>query len=267
MNEAKPGHTVQFQNLKGASHLNGTQGTLVKFSKKEGRWSVRCNGDHSIVNAKPENLQLIRVVSNRSGWKRNGEHVTIGGIGSGFRSGRVNFAHANDHSSWAKGLSKEDQYEWLCNCYQMRCDDDYVYGGCNLHGPYDPDATPDSIAHDFLVFCILAKNSGAFPSDWDMHAFLKEAPKHISFAFEKSNAKERWGYENYFDAEMGGRSLRYTAEKIYKSNVQQQGNSLEHSRVQCNVSDYEEDLQAQNGGVDLWKGLVADLSQNARFHK
>ena len=42
---------------KGAAHLNGTEGTLVKFIKKESRWSVRTD-DNTIVNAKPENLIL-----------------------------------------------------------------------------------------------------------------------------------------------------------------------------------------------------------------
>ena len=59
MEGAKPGHTVQFQGLKGAAHLNGTEGTLVKYLKKEARWSVRCDNDDggaTIVKAKPENL-------------------------------------------------------------------------------------------------------------------------------------------------------------------------------------------------------------------
>jgi hypothetical protein len=30
-------------------------------------------------------------------------------------------------ANWAKGLTEADQYEWLSNCYQMRCDDDYVH--------------------------------------------------------------------------------------------------------------------------------------------
>ena len=197
----------------------------------------------------------------------NGQYVAIGGSTGGIVRGRINLAHANDPSAWAKGLSKKNQYEWLCNCYQMRCDDDYVYGGCNLHGPYNPDATPESIADDFLVFCILAKRVNAFPSDWDMPAFLKVAPDYIIFAFEKSDAKERWGNENYFEAEMGGRSLRYTAEKIYKSGVQQQGDSLEHTRAADEVDDdrKKDDLKTQLGGIALWEDLIEDLRNSRRF--
>ncbi|KAL7436804.1 hypothetical protein ACHAXM_005762 [Skeletonema potamos] len=167
----------------------------------------------------------------------------------------------------SQGPSKKDQYEWLCNCYQMRCDDDYVYGGYNLHGPYNPDATPESIADDFLVFCVLAHRANAFPSDWDMPAFLKVAPNYIIFAFEKSDAKERWGSENYFEAEMGGRSLRYTAEKIYNSGVQQQGNSLDHTRAEDEVDNHHKkgDLKTQLGGTALWDGLVEDLRNSSRF--
>ena len=108
-----------------------------------------------------------------------------------------------------------DSYEWLSNCYQMRCDDDYALGGCNLHGPYDPGATSDTIAEDFLVFCVLAKRRGVVPDNWDWSSFLANAAKHVMFAFEKSDAQERWGSENVFAAMMGGRSLRYTASVVY----------------------------------------------------
>ena len=56
MEGSQPGHTVKFQGLKGAAHLNGTEGTLVKYIKKEERWSVRCESNDVIVKAKSENL-------------------------------------------------------------------------------------------------------------------------------------------------------------------------------------------------------------------
>ena len=37
MEGAKPGHAVEFQGLKGAAHLNGTKGRIIKFDKKEQR--------------------------------------------------------------------------------------------------------------------------------------------------------------------------------------------------------------------------------------
>ncbi|GFH55448.1 hypothetical protein CTEN210_11924 [Chaetoceros tenuissimus] len=60
MENAKPGHTVEFHGLKGAAHLNGTQGHLVRFLKNEKRWVVRLDGDeYKTVNAKPDNLKRV----------------------------------------------------------------------------------------------------------------------------------------------------------------------------------------------------------------
>ena len=59
MENAKPGHAVKFHSLKGAAHLNGTEGYLVKFLKKEQRWAVRCDDNEQVVNAKPENLERV----------------------------------------------------------------------------------------------------------------------------------------------------------------------------------------------------------------
>lgn len=66
MENAQPGHEVEFHGLQGATHLNGTKGHLVKFLKKEQRWAVRCHNEDSyssepdpVVNAKPENLKRV----------------------------------------------------------------------------------------------------------------------------------------------------------------------------------------------------------------
>lgn len=63
MEKAKlePRHTVQFHGLKGAAHLNGTRGHLVKYLKKDQRWAVRCEHDDNIVNARPENLEFVKM--------------------------------------------------------------------------------------------------------------------------------------------------------------------------------------------------------------
>jgi hypothetical protein len=61
MENAKPGHEVEFQGLKSAVHLNGTRGYLVAFDKEAQRWSVRCNDDGEIVNTKPENLKRVEI--------------------------------------------------------------------------------------------------------------------------------------------------------------------------------------------------------------
>ncbi|KAF5825849.1 hypothetical protein DUNSADRAFT_6385, partial [Dunaliella salina] len=117
-------------------------------------------------------------------------------------------------SGWAKGLSTKDQYEWLCDCYRMRIDDEMVYQG-NLRGLYDTDVTNKQkkkvlVIEHFLVFCKLAKLRGVLPEGWDWKGFLMHSADNLPYAFEKDDAKEKWGGENYFSAFLGGRSLRAT---------------------------------------------------------
>ena len=256
MDSAQQGHTVQFQGLKGAVHLNGTEGRLIRFIAKEKRWCVRCDNGED-VKAKPENLVLQHIssssnVSARFDAFNNRTNAAINAVGGA--------------SSWANGLPQKDHYEWFSNCYQMRCDDDYAWGGCNLHGPYLPDATPDSIAKDFLIFCILAHRAKADPANWDWKSFLKAATNHIPYAFEKADAKERWGSENYFNGASGaGRSLRYTGMQIYKSGVDEPGNSNEHEQAAREVDTNQLKLQDQVGGRNAWETLVRDLARDARF--
>jgi len=71
-----------------------------------------------------------------------------------------------------------------------------------------------------LLFCKLAVLAGAVPPQWSWPAFLRKAAGLVIFAFEKADAKERWGGENVFAAMMGGRSLRFTGEAIYGSSIQ-----------------------------------------------
>lgn len=99
----------------------------------------------------------------------------------------------------------------------MRVDDDYAWGGCNLHGLYDPGHDGDSVAADFLLFCKLAVQARVLPRGWDWAACLDQASGLLGFAFEKSDAQEKYGGENVFSAVMGGRSLRATAELVYGS--------------------------------------------------
>mmetsp|Transcript_802 Transcript_802/g.1504 ORF Transcript_802/g.1504 Transcript_802/m.1504 type:complete len:219 (+) Transcript_802:55-711(+) len=61
MENAQPGHTVEFHGLRGAAHLNGTSGHLVRYLEEEQRWAVRCDDTYKIVNAKPANLKRTHV--------------------------------------------------------------------------------------------------------------------------------------------------------------------------------------------------------------
>ena len=252
MERARPGHTVEFQGLQAATHLNGTRGTLSDFRRNLGRWSVRCDGvDRKMVTAKPENLKLIAENT------RTAE--------SAMRSFPGMTGDSSGRSTWANGLSTADQYEWFSNCYQMRCDDDYTWGGGDLHGPYNPEASPDSIAHDLMVYCLLAKRCHAVPNDWDWPAFLRKAAEFVPYAFEKSDAKERWGGENVFAATMGGRSLRYTGEQIYVRSVQDPERSTQHIDAERDVNERERQVQNELGGASAWETFVSDLGRSRRF--
>lgn len=121
-----------------------------------------------------------------------------------------------DPSDWARGLPPAKQAEWLVDCYRMRVDDDYCWGGGYLHGLYDMDTSEEMIAEDFLIFCKLAIQNSVLPAGWSWAKCLDEAAKLLPYAFEKADAKEKWGRENIFSGMLfGGRSLRYTGEVVY----------------------------------------------------
>ena len=107
------------------------------------------------------------------------------------------------------------QREWLVDCYRMRVDDLYVWGGGDLRGLYAQAAGGGgSASGDFLLFCKLAVRHGVIPDGWDWAAFLATAKGLLRYAFEKSDGEEKYGQENVFAVAMGGRSLRYTAEVV-----------------------------------------------------
>ncbi len=56
---------------------------------------------------------------------------------------------------------------------------------------------------------------GVILKGWNWKNFLEIAQKNINYAFEKSDAQDKYGSENYFNAFFGGRSLRWTAEIVY----------------------------------------------------
>lgn len=65
------------------------------------------------------------------------------------------------------------------------------------------------------VFCKLAVRRRAVPAHaWSWPAFLRNVAGLLPYAFEKADAKEKWGGENVFAVMFGGRSLRATAELV-----------------------------------------------------
>ena len=113
-----------------------------------------------------------------------------------------------DPSGWAVGLDPKKQREWLLDCYRMRLDDDYAWGGDVRGGSLYDQSSPDEIVQDFLVFCRLALEQGVIPEGWNWSKFLATAVDLLPYAFEKSDAKEKYGGENVFNVALGGRSLR-----------------------------------------------------------
>jgi hypothetical protein len=176
-------------------------------------------------------------------------------------------------SAWSEGLTGEKRYEWLIDCYRLRMDDNYVNG--NLAGLYATEEGSLGIVRSFLTFCKLALKNGIVPSEWDWNAFTKVAAQHLICSFEKSDAQEKYGGENVFGAAMGGRSLRFTAEQVYGTNVYD-GNSVseENKSVKDSVDGAScfrahshslvtsESLFAAVGGYEIWETLLKDLIAN-----
>eukprot|EP00884_Botryococcus_braunii_P016908 jgi/Botrbrau1/3900/Bobra.0183s0121.1 len=146
--------------------------------------------------------------------------------------------------AWANRLSPAKQREWLVDCYRMRANDFKTYD-VDCTGLYCSNRTAGSVLLDFLVFCRLALAHDVVPEGWDWAAFLQVAARLLRTPFGKQNAKEKWGAENVFDAMMGGRSLRYTAEVVYGSGIMDAGAKHPDEKAM------EEELR----GYD-WEGLV-----------
>lgn len=235
-----------------------------------------CAQPSSFICARCQNAWYCGESCQRASWRahkprcspaRQASHSS-GGVRGAAAAGAL---RADSNAAWLVGFAPPDCYEWLTNCYQMRCDDDYAYGGGNLHGPYDPDATAYSISCDFLAFCVLAARRGVVPRAWPWADFLKVAAQFAPFAFENSDAQERWGSENVITVLSGGRSLRFTAEKVYGSGAMQQTLTPEHSAVLDAVGVPETArgvralpaaLLAEAGGVEVWERFSAAVTHS-----
>jgi len=127
----------------------------------------------------------------------------------------------SDKTSWASSLSKKERHEWIVDCYRMRVDDDNVWNGGYLHGLYVPDPQEGqklTVIKDFLIFMKLAVMNGVIP-EGDCFSFakcLRKAVGLLPYAFEKSDAKEKYGGENVYSP---GPSLRRTGEAVYGTSI------------------------------------------------
>ena len=188
----------------------------------------------------------------------------------------------NLQTSWYKSLSFAERHEWFVDCYRMRTDDDYAWGGGNLHGLYECATSDESpmgrkviVVKDFLIFMKLAVRRGILPSNHSEFSFencLMKAAQLLGFAFEKSDAQEKWGGENVFSALGGKPSLRLIAELIYGSScmggIFDESDEL-YDEVEEEVEDMVDDRKFKNthgcvfeevGGKNLWINLHASLN-------
>jgi hypothetical protein len=108
------------------------------------------------------------------------------------------------------------------------------------------------------------------PETWPWRAFLAVAPRFIRTPFAKSNAQERWGAENVFSVATGGRSLRYTAGRVYGWDIKE-SKATPHDECDARVAAAYRARAAGDaavlnalyfdvGGVAVWKALEAALA-------
>jgi len=202
-------------------------------------------------------------------------HATLGAVPPSLSEAGLQAAL---QTGWAKGLSADKQREWLCDCYRMRVDDDMCWGGGFLHGLYARD-DGDLISSDFLIYCKLSVKHGVVPRSWDWAAFLRTATALLPYAFEKQDAKEKWGGENVFAAVMGGRSLRATAEVVYGNSCQAMEPSVAMEAMELRMGGRRRwlgtrwhwrtgcwpilamDICADVGGASIWLELATALGE------
>jgi len=167
---------------------------------------------------------------------------------------------------WSVGLDQQIVYEWLVDCYRMRIDDDYAWGGGTLRGLYEPNHSAADILTDFLAFAKLAVKNSVIPSGWNWEKFISAAKRLIMGAFEKSDAQNKYGEENVFAVVTGGRSLRFTAELVYGFAATHSGDAQPayEAMEQAAVNAWkltQKEFFADVGGFELWKALKPALKR------
>ena len=230
----------------------------LKSLKEGGEWSKAAN-------------QVAKRLKAQSAFDAKEKAFASGSGAPGLSSSAAGVA-PRPHAAWAAGLSPPDLYEWFANCYQMRCDDEYVMSG-DLRGPYNPDADGLGIATDYLEFCFLAARNRVVPAGWNWPACLQVSARFVRYAFEKSDAKERWGGENVFAAAMGGRSLRNTAMQVYgcgpecgafEEETEQRTVARDHAAAWAEAYDVYCEGIDEVGGAQAWESLLGALGGRRR---
>jgi len=178
-------------------------------------------------------------------------------------------------TAWFESSEGDKKYEWLIDAYRLRLDDDYVWGGGNLHGLYDvqiqdlgTNARKEHIIKDFMVFMKLAVQNGVIPATgFNFEKCLRVGEENLGFAFEKSDATEKWGFGV-------GMPLRGMAEHVYGTSCQYSGdemNEAEQKVTDCienafrrGIKNADASLFNDIGGKNAWLKLYKDMA--TRFH-
>ena len=124
-------------------------------------------------------------------------------------------------SDWAAGKSPADRAEWLVDAFRLHEDDMMVNVG-QMAGLYTPveDLSGATAIWTFLFFTKLCVRSEMLPPGWDWELYFRKADGLLPWAFDKEEAREKYGGENIFSAVTSGKpSLRYTAAHIYDFTV------------------------------------------------
>jgi len=171
-----------------------------------------------------------------------------------------------DPSSWSEGLTGSQQQEWLVDCFRLRVNDECTWAGNIRPGlPYN-ECNARDLVQDFLLFCRLAMEQGVIPQVWSWPGFLTVAGRLLPFSFEKSEAKEKYGSENVFQAAMGGRSLRYTGELVYGSSHTSDEDSELYSKLEEELLDKKRTPAMIKGmaGKREWNILELEVAKQLR---
>ncbi|CAE8620993.1 unnamed protein product [Polarella glacialis] len=237
------GCQVELHGLEGAhADKNGLRAQVVSWDSDKNKWQVTTPAGRSVLISEP----FLRITAGPQ--VARGQAQAPGTIPSSLP----------EPSAWANGLSPSMQREWLVDCYRMRVDDDYAWGGGNLRGLYNVTAGGGgSVAQDFFLFCKLAVRKAVIPPNWDWAAFLVTAEDLLRYAFEKEDAQEKYGSENVFNAAMGGRSLRYTAEMVYGSScmAMEESDAAQELEDTIERSFNNERVFDDVGGVVAWRAV------------
>ncbi|KAG2430746.1 hypothetical protein HYH02_013585 [Chlamydomonas schloesseri] len=278
MAELKKGARVRLHSLS-TSVLNDAVGCIVgPLDGTTGRHPVKLLSPPEAVAAfpsgvkvKPSNLEKVEAPQPQPPPKNRKTGITSHAV-TPEEVGRLSDT-VGAKGGWRQSIPSADQAEWFVDAYRLRIDDDYAWGGCNLHGLYDPESTAGSITADFLVYCKLAMASGVAPAapGWDWKACLSKAAALLRYAYEKSDAQERWG-------PMAGMMLRMLAEQVYGTSCMmgEESPALTAMRQTLGLQEYtpeeaEERLRGlmqtrrelfnDVGGADAWLQLVEGVQK------